>query len=88
MELLSYRTEPGQCPHDDWRAHLDAVAGAPGDVALAKFENGNPGNTKPVGGGVPDYRIDLCPGYRLYFGRDGEVLVIMLADGDNETSMR
>ena len=42
---------------------------------------GNLSNTKRVGGGIQEYRIDFGPGYRIYFGRDGERLVILLGGG-------
>jgi len=42
---------------------------------------GNLSNVKSVGSGVLEYKIDFGPGYRLYFGRDGERLVILLAGG-------
>ena len=42
---------------------------------------GNLGNAKSVGSGVQEYRIGLGPGYRIYFGRDGDRLVILLGGG-------
>jgi putative addiction module killer protein len=42
---------------------------------------GNLSNTKSVGGGIQEYRIDFGPGYRIYLGRDGERLVILLGGG-------
>jgi len=50
-------------------------------VALARMSAGSLANTKGVGGGVLEYRIDAGPGYRIYFGRDGDTLVILLAGG-------
>ena len=38
-------------------------------------------NVKPVGKGVAEYKIDFGPGYRVYFGQDGDVLVILLGGG-------
>ena len=50
-------------------------------TALERMADGNLSNVKPVGRGVLEYRIDFGPGYRIYFGRDGELLVILLAGG-------
>ena len=45
------------------------------------MEQGIFSNVKSVGGGMHEYRIDFGPGYRTYFGNDGDLLVIMLAGG-------
>jgi hypothetical protein len=47
---------------------------------------GNLSNTKAVGGGLQEYRIDFGPGYRIYFGRDGERLVILLGGGTRDAN--
>ena len=52
-----------------------------GGNGLERIADGNLSNVKPVGSGVLEYRIDFGPGYRIYFGRDGELLVILLAGG-------
>lgn len=57
-------------------------------VALARLEGGNLSNTKTVGSGVLEYRIDYGPGYRVHFGRDGETLVILLAGGTKQRQQR
>jgi putative addiction module killer protein len=48
------------------------------DYSMAQ---GNLSNAKSVGGGIQEYRIDFGPGYRIYFGRAGERLVILLGGG-------
>ena len=50
-------------------------------AALARIEQGNFSNAKSVGSGVHEYRIDFGPGYRIYFGKDGERLVILVGGG-------
>jgi putative addiction module killer protein len=51
---------------------------------MARLEQGNLSNTKSVGGGVLEYRLDFGPGYRIYFGRDGDDLIILLCGGTKQ----
>jgi putative addiction module killer protein len=50
-------------------------------TALTRLAAGNFSNVKGVGSGVFEYRIDFGPGYRVYFGKDGERLLILLGEG-------
>jgi putative addiction module killer protein len=50
-------------------------------TALERVTDGNLSNVKAVGGGVLEYKLDFGPGYRIYLGRDGDRLVILLAGG-------
>jgi putative addiction module killer protein len=49
---------------------------------------GNLGDCKSVGGGVNEFRIDYGPGYRVYFGRQGRTVVVLLAGGTKKTQER
>ena len=51
-------------------------------VRIERLAAGNPGDVKPVGEGVSELRIDYGPGYRVYFKKIGQVVVILLAGGD------
>ncbi len=64
-----------------WFEDLNAPAAAKVTTALVRIERGNFSNVKSVGSGVYEYKIDFGPGYRIYFGKDGETIVILLGGG-------
>ncbi len=71
------------------------VSGCPGPSAQARIQVridrlslGNPDDVKSVGEGVSELRIDYGPGYRVYFVRRGEMLIVLLAGGDKRTQAR
>jgi putative addiction module killer protein len=55
---------------------------------IRRLSVGNPGDVRPVGEGVSEMRIDYGPGYRVYFARRGELLIVLLAGGDKRTQER
>jgi putative addiction module killer protein len=57
-------------------------------VRIRRLSLGNPGDVKPVGGGVSEMRVDYGPGYRIYFVSRGELLVVLLCGGDKRTQGR
>ena len=81
VDLIVYVTEEGKAPFDDWFNKLDTTAALKVRTAQARFETGNMGDVKPVGQGVSERRITFGPGYRVYFGQDGDKLVILLCGG-------
>lgn len=81
MEIREFLDEKGGSPFADWFDDLDVQAATKITVALARMEQGNLSNAKGVGAGVQEYRIDWGPGYRLYFGKDGDTLIILLCGG-------
>ena len=58
------------------------------DVRVRRLSLGNPGDLRPVGEGVSELRIDYGPGYRVYFVRRGQALVILLAGGTKASQAR
>jgi putative addiction module killer protein len=54
-------------------------------LRIRRLSLGNFGDVKPVGGGVSELRIDYGPGYRVYFIRKGQTVVVLLAGGDKKT---
>jgi len=63
----------------------DIRARARVQARIQRLAAGNPGDVKPVGEGVSEMRIDYGPGYRVYFTRRGNEVVILLAGGDKST---
>jgi len=66
----------------------DRQAKARINVRIRRMSLGNPGDVKPVGGGVSELRIDYGPGYRVYYVQRGQTLVILLARGEKHTQER
>lgn len=86
--VLEYEDEAGSHPHAKWFASLNVQAAVKVRTAIARMENGNFSNVKPVGQGVSEYRLNFGPGYRIYFGRDGDKLVILLGGGTKKRQSR
>jgi putative addiction module killer protein len=72
-----------------WFAGLrDREARARITVRIRRLSLGNPGDVKPVGSGVSEMRIDYGPGYRVYFVRRGNTVVVLLCGGDKGSQDR
>ena len=78
VEVREYLDPTGRSPFGDWSDRLHREAAAKVAAALARMQQGNFSNARGVGAGVCEYRIDFGPGYRIYFGKDGETLVILV----------
>jgi putative addiction module killer protein len=81
IEVREYLDRRGCSPFAAWSYSLNKEAAAKVAAALARMQQGNFSNAKGVRTGVYEYRIDFGPGYRIYFGKDGERLVILLGGG-------
>ena len=88
MEIVEYLDVTGTSIFARWFDELDSQAAAKVTVALQRVRQGNLSNAKGVGAGVLEYRIDFGPGYRLYFGRDGEQIVVLLGGGTKRRQQR
>lgn len=66
----------------------DRRARAKINVRIRRLSLGNPGDVRPVGGGVSEMRIDFGPGYRVYYVGRGDSVVVLLAGGDKGTQSR
>jgi putative addiction module killer protein len=88
LTILEFLDGRGASPFAAWFGELDAVAAAKVTTAVRRMELGNFSNVKGVGAGVFEYRIDVGPGYRVYFGKDGETVVILLGGGTKKRQDR
>jgi|HubBroStandDraft_5_1064220.scaffolds.fasta_scaffold127887_2 putative addiction module killer protein len=88
VRVLEYNDTNGRSPYKDWFDGLDAQAAAKVAVAVTRMSLGNLSNVKPVGEGVLEFRIDFGPGYRIYFGRDGSEIIILLGGGSKKSQQR
>lgn len=89
MKIVRYQQDDGVEPYTEWyRSLRDGLAKASIAMRLHRVEIGNMGDCKPVGEGVHELRIHVGPGYRIYCGFHGELMVILLCGGDKSTQVR
>jgi putative addiction module killer protein len=83
VQVREYLDRSGHSPFAAWTDRLNREAAVKVAAALARIQQGNfsNANAKGVGAGVCEYRIDFGPGYRIYFGKDGDWLVILVGGG-------
>ena len=80
LTVVEYIREDGSKPFGEWFARLDSQAAAKVATAMARLRAGNISGVKGIGS-IGEYRIDWGPGYRIYLGRDGESLIVLLGGG-------
>jgi putative addiction module killer protein len=86
IEIREYLTRDGRNPFREWLLSLrDREARARIRVRVDRVSLGNFGNCRSVGSGVSELRIAHGPGYRVYFGRVGTTVIVLLCGGDKST---
>ena len=80
--------EDGTDYFGEWLQRQSSEVRARIQTRIDRVELGNFGDRKRVGRGVSELRIDFGPGYRVYYGSDGEELVILLAGGTKKRQAR
>ena len=91
MELVVRRLqlENGHVPFDDWFDSLaDPRTQAVVTSRITRLRSGNLGDHKSLGGGVFELRIDFGPGLRVYFGRRGREIIVLLGGGQKRTQSK
>jgi len=79
IEIREFLDVFGRSPFERWFDGLNAVKAARVAMALTRLGQGNFSTVEGVGAGVYELKVDFGPGYRVYFGKDGDRLVILLA---------
>jgi putative addiction module killer protein len=88
-KVINYQLADGREPFKEWLFNLRDFHGQDKIIKrLERLEQGNLGNVRPVGEGILELKIKTGPGYRVYVGLDGPVLVILLCGGDKSTQDR
>ena len=86
IDIRRYQRADGAVPLTEWLSDLrDARARAKLETRFRRVSLGIFGDIKPVGEGVLELREDVGPGYRVYMGRHGAALVILLCGGDKRS---
>jgi putative addiction module killer protein len=88
ITIKEYIDAKGRNPYAKWFNRLNAPEAARVVTALVRMEQGNFSNAKSVGEGVLENRVDFGPGYRIYFGRDGDQIVILLGGGTKKRQQK
>jgi putative addiction module killer protein len=81
IEVVEYVGSDGRCLFAEWFDSLEIDVAARVSKAVDRMRDGNFGDHKAIGDGVTERRLDFGPGYRIYFGRDGVKLVILVGGG-------
>ena len=84
VDVQEFLDKEGKSPFARWFVELEAGAASKVATALYRLEQGNFSRVEGVGSGVYECKINYGPGYRVYFGKDGESLVILLGGGSKK----
>lgn len=88
-ELYQYVATGGLCHFREWLQGLrDSRARAKIRIRLDRVKLGNLGDHHRLGGGLHELRIDYGPGYRVYFGQDGERVILLLCGGNKASQIQ
>jgi putative addiction module killer protein len=86
--IKEFVDQDGSSPFRVWIDNLDAQIKARIQARIFRFESGNLGDFKSVGEGIFEARFNFGPGYRLYFGRQGSRILLLLLGGDKSKQRR
>jgi putative addiction module killer protein len=88
LTIREFLTAEGRCPFRNWLEKLEVTIRARVQARVLRFETGNLGDCKAVGGGIWEAHLMFGPGYRIYFGRKGPSIILLLLDGDKASQRK
>lgn len=88
VQILEYVAQDGSCPFRDWFDSLDAVPAARVNACLERVIDGNVSSVAPIGSGLSEIKLDFGPGYRIYFGKEGDLLLILLGGSSKKVQQK
>jgi putative addiction module killer protein len=88
VELHEYEDASGVSPFTEWSDTLNVAAALKIITALERMATGHQSSMKAVGKGVSEYKIDFGPGYRIYFAKDGDTVILLLGGGTKKKQQR
>jgi putative addiction module killer protein len=90
IKVVFYETKTKKAPYKEWAASLETTTRAKISARVDRLEDGNFGKHKPLKGhhGISELIIDYGPGYRIYYGKQGAVIVILLLGGEKKSQTR
>lgn len=86
--VVQYVDSNGNVPFRRWLLEHDVAVRARIQARILRFELGNLGDHKEVGGGVWEARLTFGPGYRVYFARSGQEIILLLVGGDKKSQRK
>lgn len=81
VTILYYQTDSGRRPFKDWLDSLDTGVQVIVDSRLARVRRGLFGDSEYLKDGIYELKLDVGPGYRIYYGKNGNTVVILLHAG-------
>ena len=84
IRLLIFETQDGRRPFQSWFNRLDKSVAKRVTLSLLQMRVGNFSDSRAIGGAVFERRIHMGPGYRIYYGREGNSSVILLVGGSKK----
>lgn len=85
MEVREYVSAQGRNYFRHWFLSLDLSVRLRVQARIRRLRQGNPGKTRHLGGSLHEAKMDLGPGYRLYYGQRNGKLILLLSGGDKST---